>query len=60
MGRSLNLHPVVVLLGLIFFGMIWGIIGMFLATPIVALVKIILERIELTKPLSKLLSSGPD
>ncbi|OWY70932.1 hypothetical protein B7486_15155 [cyanobacterium TDX16] len=58
MGKSLNLHPVVVLLGLIFFGMIWGIIGMFLATPIVALVKIILERIELTKPLGKFLSSG--
>lgn len=56
MGKSLDLHPVVVLLGLIFFGMIWGLIGMFLATPIVALIKIILERIELTKPVGKLLS----
>lgn len=58
MGKSLNLHPVVVLLGLIFFGMIWGIIGMFLATPIVALIKIVLERIELTKPVGRMLASG--
>lgn len=57
MGKSLDLHPVVVLLGLIFFGMIWGITGMFLATPIVALIKIVLERIELTRPVGRLLSS---
>lgn len=60
MGKSLDLHPVVVLLGLIFFGMIWGIVGMFLATPIVALVKIILERIELTAPVGRLLSARQD
>ncbi len=56
MGRSLDLHPVVVLLGLIFFGMIWGIIGMILATPIVAITKIVLERIELTAPVGRLLA----
>ncbi|RIK65229.1 MAG: AI-2E family transporter [Planctomycetota bacterium] len=58
LGKSLNLHPVAVLVGLIFFGMIWGIIGMFLATPIVALTKIVLERIDLTKPVGRILASG--
>ena len=56
MGGSLGLHPVVILLGLIFFGMIWGIIGMFLATPIVAVTKIVLERSELTAPIAAWLS----
>ena len=56
MGRSLDLHPVVVLLGLIFFGMIWGIIGMILATPIVAVTKIILERIDVTAPVGQVLA----
>ena len=58
MGESLDLHPVVILLGLIFFGMIWGIVGMFLATPIVAVIKIVLERIEFTGPVARLLSAG--
>jgi hypothetical protein len=33
MGRSLNLHPVSILLSLILFGAIRGIIGVFPATP---------------------------
>ena len=56
MGRSLDLHPIVILLALIFFGMIWGIIGMFLATPITAVIKIIFEKIEITQPVAELLA----
>lgn len=56
MGRSLNLHPVVILLSLIFFGAIWGVIGMFLATPITAVLKILLEKFEYTAPVANLLS----
>lgn len=56
MGESLDLHPAVVLLGLIFFGMIWGFVGMFLATPIVAVLKIILERTDVTAPVGHLLA----
>lgn len=60
MGESLDLHPVVVLLGLIFFGMIWGIIGMILATPIVAVLRIVLERIDETAPVARLLAGRLD
>jgi AI-2 transport protein TqsA len=60
MGGSLGLHPVVILLGLMFFGMIWGITGMFLATPIVAVFKIILERSELTAPIAGALAGQID
>lgn len=56
MGQSLDLHPVVVLMALIFFGMIWGIVGMFLATPITAVTRILLEKVEFTRPVAELLA----
>ena len=56
MGQSLDLHPIVVLMALIFFGIIWGIVGMFLATPITAVLKILFERFEYTRPLANLLA----
>ena len=60
MGRSLNLHPVAILLSLIFFGAIWGIIGMFLAAPITAVLKILFEKFEYTAPIANLLSAKKD
>lgn len=56
MGGSLDLHPVVVLLALILWGMLWGIEGMLLATPITAVVKILSEHLEQTRPLAHLLA----
>ncbi|OHB81538.1 MAG: hypothetical protein A2Z38_08875 [Planctomycetes bacterium RBG_19FT_COMBO_48_8] len=60
MGESLDLHPVVVLLSLIFFGTIWGIIGMFLAVPITAVVKILLQRFGYTRAIADLISGKTD
>lgn len=54
-GEPLDLHPVSVLLGLIVWGMLWGVIGMFLATPIMAVVKILLEKFEGSRPVAELL-----
>jgi len=56
MGDSFELHPVAILLTLMFWGMIWGIVGMFLATPITAATKILLEKFELTRPIAELLA----
>lgn len=55
-GGSLQLHPVAVLMSLIFFGMIWGMVGAFLATPIAAVIRIVFERIPATRPLAELLA----
>jgi len=64
LGRSFGLHPVAILLALIFFGMIWGLVGAFLATPITAVIKIILERIPATRFAAALLAGtygqGPE
>ncbi|MFH1754005.1 MAG: AI-2E family transporter, partial [Candidatus Omnitrophota bacterium] len=56
MGDSLDLHPVTVLMSLIFWGMLWGIAGMFLAIPITAILKMIMEEIDVTKPAADLLA----
>ncbi|MFM1918850.1 MAG: hypothetical protein RLZZ303_484, partial [Candidatus Hydrogenedentota bacterium] len=60
MGDTLDMHPVVVLLSLIFWGMMWGMAGMFLAVPMTAIVKIVLERIEVTQPAAEVLAGRFD
>lgn len=42
-GKSVNLHPVVVIGGLIVFNLLFGIVGMIIAMPILAILKIIIE-----------------
>lgn len=56
MGKSFDLHPVTILMALIFWGMLWGIIGMLLATPITAVGKILLEKHPMTRPVAELLA----
>ena len=54
-GQAFGLHPITIILSLIFWGMIWGIIGVLLAAPITAIVKITFERFETTKQIARLL-----
>jgi len=56
MGDNLDLHPVTVLASLIFWGLLWGPVGMFLAVPITAVIRIVLARIETTRPIADLLA----
>ena len=56
MGNSSNLHPVTILAGLMFWGMMWGIVGMFLATPIMAAARIMLDRFEPTRQIADLMA----
>jgi hypothetical protein len=45
-GRTLNLHPVTVLLSLLMWGAVWGVTGMVLAVPITAVLRIRLSHIQ--------------
>jgi len=56
MGDSLDLHPVAILMNLIIWGMIWGIVGMLLSTPILVVIKILCEKFEETRVLAALLA----
>lgn len=59
-GGSLNLHPATVLICLIVWGMIWGIVGMFLAIPLTAVMQIFFQRFEPTAPIADLLAGRLD
>lgn len=55
LGSALALHPITVLLSLVFWGMLWGVPGMLLAAPITAVMRIVLDRIDATRPAADLL-----
>lgn len=55
-GEGLNLHPVAVILALSFWGLIWGIVGMFLAAPITAALRIVLMQYDTLRPIGRLLA----
>ncbi|MGM9999216.1 MAG: AI-2E family transporter [Candidatus Bruticola sp.] len=55
-GDSLELDPVVILLTLMLAGVLWGPVGMLLATPITVACKMVIDRIDWAKPLASLLS----
>lgn len=43
MSKAIELHPVTIIVGLLLFGHFFGIVGMIVATPILALLKVICE-----------------
>jgi AI-2 transport protein TqsA len=55
-GTGLNLHPVTILLALSFWGLLWGIPGMFLAAPMTAGIRIVLMQFDTLKPVGNLLA----
>jgi predicted PurR-regulated permease PerM len=56
-GRSLNLDPVVVLFALAFWGLLWGVTGAFLSTPLTVLIMAVMAEFPATRWLAVLLSS---
>ena len=56
MGRSLSVNPVIILLSLMFWGWLWGIVGVILAVPILAAFKIFCAQVKPMEPLAEFLS----
>lgn len=54
-GKKMELKPITVMWGLMLWGIIWGIPGMFLSAPLMALVKIIGENYSFSKGISRYL-----
>jgi predicted PurR-regulated permease PerM len=57
LGRRLTLNPVVIFLGLTFWGWMWGITGAILAVPIMMVFKILCEHSEPLSPVGEFLGS---
>lgn len=56
MGKKLDLHPVAILFFLLFWGVVWGLPGMFLAVPLTAIFKSVMEQFPQTQFLAGLLA----
>ena len=56
MGRALHLSSFAIVLSLTFWGAIWGIVGMFLAVPIMVIVMIVCSHVPSLRPIAILLS----
>jgi len=50
LGKRLQLNPLALTLGLLFWGWLWGAMGLILAVPITGAVKIICDHIERLRP----------
>ena len=55
-SEVVNLHPVAIIVAVLFFGGLWGVWGVFFAIPLATLVQAILQA----WPTAESLSSGPD
>lgn len=60
MGDSLNLSPIFIITSIAAWGVLWGVPGMFLAVPILAMAVIIMSQFKKTRPIAVLMSKTGD
>lgn len=56
-GSSVQINPLVAIISLFIFGMIWGIAGIVLSIPFMAVIKILMDEFDPLKPYGILLGS---
>jgi predicted PurR-regulated permease PerM len=54
-GRFARVNAAVLFIALLFFGWLWGIWGLLLGAPLVAIIKVICDRVDVLKPAAELL-----
>ena len=59
-GKHVGVHPLLIMLSLLFFGFMFGILGLIIAVPSVALLSILFEQYKETKKISFLEGSELD
>ena len=55
MGHSLKTHPVTILLSVLFWGWLWGIAGLFLAVPLLLVIRRVCDSVDALRPFTALL-----
>ncbi len=56
LGKGMDLDPVIVIACLIFWALVWGVMGALLAVPLTSIAKMIFERYKPTRPLAAILA----
>lgn len=59
-GRQVSISPSVVLLALVFWGWVWGVVGLFLAVPVTVALMIVFAHVAALRPVALLLSNETD
>jgi len=54
-GRFARVNAAVLFIALLFFGWLWGVWGLLLGAPLIAIIKVICDRVVLLKPVGELL-----
>jgi predicted PurR-regulated permease PerM len=57
-GNSLNISPLVIVISLVFWGQLWGIVGMLLCVPITVIMINVFAQFTRTRPIAVLLSQN--
>jgi predicted PurR-regulated permease PerM len=57
LAKRFTLNPVIVVVSLFFWDALWGIPGAFLAVPLLAVIKIVCDRIETLQPMGHLIGA---
>jgi len=58
LGNTLNISPLVVILALALWGLLWGVVGMLLCVPITIIMIIIFAQFPTTRPIAVFLSKN--
>lgn len=56
-GKTLNLSTLAILINLVFWGMLWGVAGMFFSVPMLVGIFVICAQFDSTRPIAVLLSA---
>lgn len=56
-ARASRMNPVVVFVGVLFWGWLWGVWGLLLGVPIIMMIKAVCDRVEDLKPIGELLGA---
>lgn len=59
-GSKVNINALFAMLGVLIGGFLWGVAGMFLSIPVLAIMKVFFDRVEELKPLGKILGDGKE
>jgi predicted PurR-regulated permease PerM len=59
LGKTLNLSPFAIIISLTFWGLVWGVAGLFLAVPVTGAIAIVCNHIEKLRWIAVLLAGPP-
>ncbi len=51
-GNKVDLNPVVIIVGVVLGGVVWGIMGMILAIPVLGITKVVFDNVDVLNPLA--------